>query len=139
MTDIRADRARLFGFLQDASTQPEFWARVSDDVDWTVQGTHPLAGRYRGKEAFLDATFRRLAGVLKGGARLKVEHLHVDGDVTVAELLSTSVTEEGAPFANRYCWVCRFDGDTIVEVRAYLDSAMVAYTVLRGELGASAG
>jgi hypothetical protein len=29
--------------------------------------------------------------------------------------------------------VCRFEGDTIVEVRAYLDSMMVAYTVLRNE------
>ncbi len=31
------------------------------------------------------------------------------------------------------CWVCRFEGDTIVEVRAYLDSIMVAYTILRNE------
>jgi len=29
--------------------------------------------------------------------------------------------------------VCRFDGDIIVEVRAYLDSMMVAYTILRNE------
>jgi peptidoglycan/xylan/chitin deacetylase (PgdA/CDA1 family) len=29
-------------------------------------------------------------------------------------------------FDNHYCWVARFDGDTIVEVRAYLDSAMGA-------------
>jgi len=50
------------------------------------------------------------------------------------ELLSTSVTNEEAPFANRYCWVCRFDGDMIVEVRAYLDSLMVDYTILRNEL-----
>ncbi|MER5485916.1 nuclear transport factor 2 family protein [Streptomyces sp. NPDC002812] len=135
MTDVRADRVRLFGFLQDSGTQPKFWDRVADDVDWTVQGTHPLAGRYHGKQEFLDATFRRLAGVLKGGAKLEVEHVHVDGDITVAELYSTSTTNEGAPFANRYCWVCRFDGDTIVEVRAYLDSAMVAYTVLRNEAG----
>ena len=28
-------------------------------------------------------------------------------------------------FDNRYCWVMRFDGETIVEVRAYLDSALV--------------
>ena len=30
------------------------------------------------------------------------------------------------PFHNRYCWVVRFDGEIIVEVRAYLDSALVA-------------
>ena len=29
-------------------------------------------------------------------------------------------------FDNHYCWVVRFDGETIIEVRAYLDSALVA-------------
>jgi hypothetical protein len=29
--------------------------------------------------------------------------------------------------------VCRFDGDIIVEVRAYVDTMMVAYTILRNE------
>lgn len=68
------------------------------------------------------------------GVKLEVQHLYIDGDTTIVELLSTSVTNEEAPFANRYCWVCRFDGDMIVEVRAYLDSLMVDYTILRNEL-----
>ena len=55
------------------------WA---DDVDWTVEGTHPLAGRYHNKQEFIDATFGRLAGVLVGGVRLEVQHLFVDGDTT---------------------------------------------------------
>jgi uncharacterized protein len=29
----------------------------------------------------------------------------VDGDTAIVELYSTSTTSEGAPFANRYCWV----------------------------------
>jgi uncharacterized protein len=133
MTSIRDDRMALFANLQSPATQPRYWARVADDVDWTVEGTHPLAGRYRSKKDFLAATFGRLDGVLRGGVKLEVQHLYVDGDTTITELLSTSVTNEGAPFANRYCWVCRFDGDTIVEVRAYLDSLMVGYTILRNE------
>ena len=28
-------------------------------------------------------------------------------------------------FDNRYCWVIRFKAEMIVEVRAYLDSALV--------------
>ncbi|RVX38390.1 hypothetical protein EDD27_0695 [Nonomuraea polychroma] len=139
MTDIRSDRAALFACLQDPVTQPGFWARVADDVDWTVEGTHPLAGGYRSKNEFTAATFARLARVLDGGVKLTVEHLYVDGDTTVAELVSTSTTKEGAPFDNRYCWVCRFDGDMIAEVRAYLDSAMVGYAVLRNELSRQAG
>ena len=133
MTNTREDRATLFAKLQDPTTQPEFFARVADDVDWTVEGTHPLAGRYHSKAQFIEATFTRLDGVLRDGVKLEVTHLYVDGDTAIAELHSASTTNEGADFANNYCWVCRFDGDIIVEVRAYLDSMMVAYTVLRNE------
>jgi ketosteroid isomerase-like protein len=133
IVDTREDRAALFAKLEDPGTQPEFWARVSDDVDWTVQGTHPLAGRYRSKLKFVEATFRRLGGVLSDGVKLELRHLYVDGDTVIAEMHSASTTNEGARFANNYCWVCRFDGDMIVDVRAYLDSMMVAYTVLRNE------
>ena len=133
----REDRVALFDKLRSPATQPEFWARVADDVDWMVEGTHPLAGRYRGKQQFADATFARLAGVLRGGVKLEVRHLHIDGDTTIVELESTSTANDGAQFANRYCWVCRFEDDTIVEVRAYLDSMMVSYTVMRNELDAS--
>ena len=134
MTGGRDDRIALFRNLQSPATQPQFWVRVADDVDWTVEGTHALAGRYRNKQEFIDATFDRLSGVLQGGVHLEVEHLYVDGDTTIAELLSTSTTNEGASFDNHYCWVCRFDGDMIVEVRAYLDSTMVDYTIHRNEL-----
>jgi hypothetical protein len=134
MTSSRDDRIGLFCNLQSPATQPQFWARVADDVNWTVEGTHALAGRYHNKQEFIDATFGRLDGVLQGGVKLEVEHLYVDGDTTIAELLSTSTTNEGASFDNRYCWVCRFDSDMIVEVRAYLDSTMVDYTIHRNEL-----
>jgi hypothetical protein len=136
-SDTHQDRHALFSNLQSPSTQPAFWAQVADDVDWTVEGTHELAGRYRDKQSFVEATFKRLAGVLDGGVKLYVEHVFVDGDVTIVELRSTSTSNEGAAFDNRYCWVCRFENDVIVEVRAYLDSMMVAYTIMRNELAGS--
>jgi hypothetical protein len=48
---------------------------VADDVNWTVEGTHPLAGHSLSKQAFLDATFARLDGVLSGGVHLEVVEL----------------------------------------------------------------
>jgi uncharacterized protein len=41
------------------------------------------------------------------------------------ELESLSTALNGKPFDNRYCWITRFSNGTIVEVRAYLDSALV--------------
>ena len=53
-----------------------FFAHVADDVDWTVMGTHPLAGHYPSKGAFKEATFSKLGKVLPDGAELRV----TDGD-----------------------------------------------------------
>ena len=103
-----------------------FFNQVADDVDWTVMGTHPLAGRYRSKKDFIAGTFAKLSLVLPRGAQLQVEHLLVKDDQAVVELHSLATAKNGLRFDNRYCWVCRFANDTIVEVRAYLDSALVA-------------
>jgi ketosteroid isomerase-like protein len=103
-----------------------FFASVADDVDWTVEGTHPLAGHYHSKADFLAHTFERLEKVLPQGAQLHVEHALAIGDWAVVELHSLATAKNGLRFDNRYCWVCRFSRDKIVEVRAYLDSALVA-------------
>ena len=59
MTTTRDDRIALFAKLRDPASQQQFWDRVADDVDWTVEGTHPPAGRYHNKTQFLEATVWR--------------------------------------------------------------------------------
>ena len=103
-----------------------FFEHVDDKVDWIVEGTHPLAGHYKSKSDFVAGTVAKLAEVLPCGAQLVVEHLLVKDDQAVVELHSLATAKNGLRFDNRYCWVCRFANDTIVEVRAYLDSALVA-------------
>jgi ketosteroid isomerase-like protein len=126
-------RADLFAKLEDPATSDQFFDQVAEDVNWTVMGTHQLAGTYRDKKSFHAATFDRLTPLMRDGVRLRLQNLYLDDDTAIAELQATSTTNEGSPFDNTYCWVCRFDGDRIVEVRAYLDSAMIAYTVARNE------
>ncbi|MEI8082328.1 MAG: nuclear transport factor 2 family protein [Actinomycetes bacterium] len=129
MTTDRLDQTRdLFANLAQGR-QDQFFAHVADDVDWTVMGTHPLAGRYLSKDAFFSATFARLNPRLREGVVLEVEHVFLDGDWAIVELLATSTQNNGRPFANKYCWLCRFSGGQIVEVRAYLDSALVAEVI----------
>ena len=103
-----------------------FFEHVADDVDWTVMGTHPLAGHYRGKKAFIAGTFAKLGEVLPRGAQLYVEHLLVEDEEAVVELHSLATAKNGLRFDNHYCWVVDFQEGVIVRVRAYLDSAMVA-------------
>jgi uncharacterized protein len=103
-----------------------FFDHVAHDVDWIVEGTHPLAGHYQNKADFLAHTFEKLGKVLPHGTQLHVEHALVSGDWAVVELHSLATAKNGLRFDNRYCWVCRFAKGEIVEVRAYLDSALVA-------------
>jgi ketosteroid isomerase-like protein len=123
---IIADRVReIFKGLENGDGAA-FFQHVADDVDWTVMGTHPLAGHYRTKAAFVAGTFAKLNRVLPHGTRLHVEHLLVKDDQAVVELHSEATARNGMRFDNRYCWVVYFRDDVIVQVRAYLDSVLVA-------------
>jgi len=74
----------------------------------------------------LAHTFDKLAKVLPKGTQLHTEHVLLSDDWAVVELHSAATAKNGLKFDNRYCWLCRFADTKIVEVRAYLDSALVA-------------
>ena len=118
------DVRNLFKGLESGNGSA-FFAHVADDVDWIVEGTHPLAGHYRSKAEFQEHTFRKLEKVLPDGAQLHVTSVIASGDWAVVELQSLAIAKNGLRFDNRYCWVIRFASGKIVEVRAYLDSALV--------------
>jgi hypothetical protein len=124
--------AAIFAKLNNGDTAG-FFEYVDDHVDWTVMGTHPLAGRYHSKEDFFKRTFQRLDKLMRGNVQLYIQHLYQAGDTVIAEMASSATTQDGQPFDNTYCWVCRFAGDRIVEVRAYVDSALVQTTIDRLE------
>lgn len=115
---------QVFAGLESGDAD-SFFRHVADDVDWTVEGTHPLAGRYRDKQEFRERTFARLGRLMQGPLILQVEQVLVDGDRAAVELRSVATARNGMTFDNRYCWVLRFAGGRIAEVRAYLDSALV--------------
>lgn len=116
---------RIFAGLEHGDGAA-FFSHVADDVDWTVMGTHPLAGHYTSKADFTAATFAKLGKVLPGGAQLHVDDLFIAGDVAIVELHSKATAKNGFRFDNHYCWVCYFRDEKMIRVRAYLDSAMVA-------------
>jgi ketosteroid isomerase-like protein len=114
----------LFNYLQTGENE-KFFEKVADNVNWTVMGTHPLAGVYKNKQEFVYKTFIRLNKLLKGEIILKVNNIIVQGDNAVVEMISLSTALNGMPFNNTYCWIVKFEKEIIVEVRAYVDSALV--------------
>jgi uncharacterized protein len=125
--------AKLFENLSIKKTNI-FFDSVTDDVHWTVMGTHPLAGVYKSKTDFLKNTFERLGKVLKeGSVVMKVDHIYVSGDIAVVEMTSTSTALNGRPYSQKFCWLTRFVDGSIVEVRAYLDSVLVQQVIDENE------
>lgn len=122
----------LFKNLETGNND-DFFKHVSDDVSWTVMGTHPLAGTYHSKEEFISHTFRRLNRILKEGVILKVKNILLQDDTAVVEMESISTALNGKPFNNTYCWVVYFQDEVIVEVRAYVDSALVQRVIDENE------
>ena len=100
----KTDRVRdIFKGLENGDGAA-FFTHVADDVDWTVMGTHPLAGHYPSKAAFVAGTFAKLAKVLPEGAQLHVENVVVQDDVAVVELHSLATAKDGMRSDYRYCW-----------------------------------
>ena len=126
----------LFANLENGKSDA-FFEHVADDVSWTVMGTHPLAGNYHTKADFLTHTFARLDKILKEGVVLRVTNILIAGDSAAVEMESLSTALNGKPFDNRYCWIVYFSNGTIVEVKAYLDSALVQRLIDENEPSAS--
>jgi len=107
--------------------QPDkFFNRLTEDFEWTVMGTHPLAGVFKGKDAYLNGAFNRLSKVLKDDVRLKVIAIYVDGQTAIVELKSFMTAKYGHPYHNSYCWIVHFDDEKqISAITAYLDSALL--------------
>lgn len=131
--DVRA----LFAHLEHGEGSA-FFEHVADDVDWTVEGHHPLAGHYHSKQDFLAGTFSKLGKVLPQGTQLVVQSVFIDGDWAIVELRSMATARNGMRFDNHYCWLCRFVDHRIVEVRAYLDSWLVGELFRQNPIDADA-
>jgi uncharacterized protein len=102
---------------------------VADNVDWTVLGTHPLAGRYTSKADFLGRSVATMGKALDGPMLLHVKQVTGGGGsewaVVELELAKGTRCRNGMAYENQYAWVTRWEGEMIVEVRVYLDSNLL--------------
>ncbi|KAK6443306.1 hypothetical protein LTR95_000132 [Oleoguttula sp. CCFEE 5521] len=122
---------QLCSHLGTNDTSP-FFDRVSPNVEWDVLGTHPAAGHFTTLSDWKKGALGVINDVLKEPLKLSVVNVAGGGDQAwaVVELEAASVCKNGMPYNQRYAWVMRFDdGGVIVQVRAYLDSALVQKAV----------
>ncbi|MSO76384.1 MAG: nuclear transport factor 2 family protein [Alphaproteobacteria bacterium] len=117
----------------ETGNRPGFLAGVHDDVDWTVLGTHPLAGHYTSKASFVAATYERLKRLLVGDSLMTIVSVLVAGETAIVEMQGRATARNGDPYNNVFCWICTFRDGKIAKVRAYLDSALVQRLIDRNE------
>ncbi|TQN33274.1 hypothetical protein FHX37_3279 [Haloactinospora alba] len=131
--ELIGKRQALFANLETPETIPRFFEGVADNVSWTLHGNHSLAGEYTSKQSFINQVINRLGPMMRNGLRFQINRLHVGSPVTVAEMESTSVGMDGAPYDQIYAWICTFENGTIVNVHAYVDSVAVIDFLRRNE------
>ena len=100
-------------------------ALVSDEIVWTNIGTTKFSGSYSGKQVLMEQLLGPLFGQLKAGIASEVERLTAEGDIVVVQTAGTAETLDGEPYNNSYCQVMRIEDGKIVEVKEYMDTALV--------------
>lgn len=103
-----------------------FFTHVVDDVSTTITGTdNPLSGHYTTKKEWLTSSIERIARCMATPTTRTVTNVLVSGDWTTVEYTARATTKSGKDYVQEFCWLCRFEGDVIVEIRIYMDSALI--------------
>ena len=115
----------IFSYLEKGDDKL-FWSYFSDDVTWVVEGTHPLAGKYKSLIEFKKEAFDRLQHVLASPIKFKVREILVDGSRGVIVMDGDSTSKNGRSFHNRNCWIVDIVNDKIDRVDTFLDTEVIA-------------
>lgn len=113
---------RVFAPLEKFDNK-SFFDHVAPDVAWTITGhAHPLAGHHD-KASILKNALGRIGACMDSPIERKITSILVSGDWATVEHTAGAKTKTGGRYWQEFCWVCRFEGDMIVELRMYMDSA----------------
>ena len=112
---------------------------LAPDVIWTIKGTSPSAGTYRGRDDFLKRAVQPFAKRLASPVRPTVTDIWAEGDDVVVHWDGTATAADGAPYRNSYVWIMRMRNLQAVEVTAFLDLVPYDDVIRRIPLEAEAG
>lgn len=98
---------------------------MRDDFAWVIEGQSRFSRRYEGKAAvkrdLLDVLFQAFATPY----RFTIDDIIAEGDTVVVRGRGEVKTKAGQDYNNSYCFVLRLEGGKLVELREYLDTALV--------------
>nr|WP_206606113.1 Atu4866 domain-containing protein [Steroidobacter cummioxidans] len=97
---------------------------LAPDIVWTIEGSGPGAGTYRGRDDFIAHAVRPLASRMSVAVRPVSKRVWADGEHVVINWQGEGVARDGQPYRNRYVWILRMAGGKATEVNAFLDLAV---------------
>ena len=104
----------------------DFGNALSDDLVWTVTGSSPLAGRYEGKQAYIEGITKPILAKLKSPFCPILDRIIADGEWAAVHFHSKDVkAANGMNYDLDYCWLMKAVDEKIVEVVGFYDQRKV--------------
>ena len=121
-SESRNERIIRQAFDRWAAVGTGFFEEVlSPDIVWTIKGSGPSAGVYRGRQNFIARAVTPFASRLSRGVRPTVRYIWSKGDTVAVQWDGEATARDGRPYRNSYVWIFRMRGNQAAEVTAYLD------------------
>ncbi len=100
-----------------------FGEMLAPDIVWTIKGSGPSAGIYRGLEPFIEQAIRPFVSRLSRPVRPVSKQVWADGDHVIIQWDGTGMARDGQAYNNSYAWIFHMRNGKAVEVTAFLDLA----------------
>ena len=98
---------------------------MRDDFAWIIEGQSRFSRRYEGKEAVKRDLLNPLFEAFATPYRFTIDEIIGEGHRVVVRGRGEVRTKAGKDYNNSYCFVLRLEDDRLVELREYLDTALV--------------
>lgn len=106
---------------------------LAEDMKWSWMGTETWTRTFDGKEAVVNELLAEVKKTLTEPYEITPQRFITEGNYLVIEHTGKNTTPDGRPYHNRYCWVCRFSGGKLQEMREYMDTELVTKTFGTGQ------
>jgi ketosteroid isomerase-like protein len=115
---------RLYGELGQGNARPLI-DHLAADVEWTIIGTTPLSGVFRGRDEVVGTMFAGLRARLAGPVSFTFDRVIASGDAVVLEAHGHATTVDGHAYDNRYCIIFDVVDGRLQRVIDYVDTELI--------------
>ena len=128
MSDSDENKKLIFQAFQpwERGNSTPFFDLIADDVTWTVIGSTSVSGVYHSKQEVIDKAFDPLLRRLNGALTARFVDIGADGEKVYLRFESSGVAKTGINYEQTYCFAMVMRGGRVIEIVAYLDTAMLA-------------